>query len=437
MLHRSRSTAQSRLALSVAAFVVTLVVGLFGGTPREAWGVPVFARKYKTSCQTCHTVFPRLTPIGDAFRMNGHRFPECDASQVKEEPVLLGAEEYKQLFPADSLWPSDLPSTPPIAVVAKMRATVWEKGAEQTSHFAGLNPWADVYLAASLGENVSVMGKYQLNGPSCQNCHNWAAVNFQVIKHTTFKIGRFQPEFFNFHQQPFFEQHELFGPQRRVGANAWNYGKDVGIEAATILAGRLRAVTGVMEGQDDFNQPYRSKNGYLRLAYKLGGMRMDGAPEEGYTARSKNWQDRSLQFGALGYLGSARLQTNNEIGEQVTVDDRFYVMGGDFNFVWDDWTLYGGGFAELHGRPTGTDEDIWAERWFGGIRYVAMPAMVPSVMFDYFNTELPGDYTYQIRPRIELLIRANVKARIDAAWTRPVGESMAFRNVQVLLDVGL
>ena len=37
--------------------------------------VPVFSRKYQTSCQTCHTIFPKLNPFGQAFRLNGYRMP--------------------------------------------------------------------------------------------------------------------------------------------------------------------------------------------------------------------------------------------------------------------------------------------------------------------------------------------------------------------------
>jgi hypothetical protein len=40
-----------------------------------AAAIPVFARKYGTSCQTCHTIYPKLTPFGEAFRRNGFRFP--------------------------------------------------------------------------------------------------------------------------------------------------------------------------------------------------------------------------------------------------------------------------------------------------------------------------------------------------------------------------
>lgn len=425
-----------RRLIGACVFVLTLVTLLIGLPIKSAHAIPVFARKYKTSCQTCHTVFPRLTPIGDAFRMNGYRFPSCDSAQVKDEPVSLGAEAYKELYPADSVWPSDLPGTAPLAIVAKLRATAWQKGSDQTSHFAGLNPWFDVYAAATLGENISVFGKFQVNGPSCQNCHTYFSATFQVLRNTTLKVGRFQPELFNFHQQPFYEMHDLFGPQRRVGANAWNYGKDVGVEAAAIWAGRLRTVLGVMEGQDDLNQPLQSKNGYVRAAYRFGGMRMDGQSDPGYLAPTKNWRDRSIQFGMLGYIGSARLQSSNAVGAPVAVDDGFAILGGDTTIQFDDWTVFGGGFAEKHRRPTGTDHNIWAERWFGGIRYVLFPSVVPGVMFDYFNSELAGDYQYQIRPRVDVLARANVKVRVDGIFGRPVGEAAAFRQAVVMLDVG-
>ena len=426
----------ARVAAAAAAFVVLELV-LQVVCARPAWAVPPFSRKYKTSCQTCHTVFPRLTSIGDAFRMNGYRFPECDGQQIKEEPVSLGNDAYKELFPADAVWPGELPGQVPIGFVPKMRALFYEKGAQETSHMAGLDPWLDVHIAGTLGENISFRGKFQVNGPSCQNCHTYFAMTFQVVRNSSIKVGRFQPDYFNFHQSAFFEMHDLFGPQHHVGANAWNYGKDVGIETAYTAFGRLRAVAGFVEGQDDMNQPLSSKSGYLRLAYRIGGMRMDGAPEEGYTAPVKNWREHFLQFGLLGYAGKARLQSNDVSGAPVTVDDKFYVGGGDFNFVYSDLTVFGGVFGELHSRPTGTAHDIRAERWFGGIRYVTMPWLVPSVMADYFNTELRGDETYEIRPRLEILVRANVKIHLDAAWQRPVGDRMAFRSLEAMLDAGL
>src|SRR5512146_1350350 len=55
----------------------------------DARAIPAFARKYETSCMTCHTVYPKLTPFGEAFRRNGFRFPGTDSDYWKQETVAL------------------------------------------------------------------------------------------------------------------------------------------------------------------------------------------------------------------------------------------------------------------------------------------------------------------------------------------------------------
>ncbi|MGA2256689.1 MAG: hypothetical protein ABSG53_18735, partial [Thermoguttaceae bacterium] len=47
--------------------------------------IPTFARKYATSCITCHTVYPKLNDTGEAFRRNGFQFPTNEDVLVKEE----------------------------------------------------------------------------------------------------------------------------------------------------------------------------------------------------------------------------------------------------------------------------------------------------------------------------------------------------------------
>jgi hypothetical protein len=41
-----------------------LVVALSLAVAAPARAIPAFARKYGTSCLTCHTVYPKLTPFG-------------------------------------------------------------------------------------------------------------------------------------------------------------------------------------------------------------------------------------------------------------------------------------------------------------------------------------------------------------------------------------
>src|SRR5574337_821286 len=83
-------------------------------TAPRAWAVPAFARKYKTSCTTCHTIFPKLNPFGEQFRRNGYRFPGVDSDFTKADPVELGTDAQKKAFP-DAVWPATLSPFPALA----------------------------------------------------------------------------------------------------------------------------------------------------------------------------------------------------------------------------------------------------------------------------------------------------------------------------------
>ena len=52
----------------------------------RAEAIPVFSRKYQTSCITCHTIFPQLNPFGEAFRRNGYQFPDSSVQRVCAGP---------------------------------------------------------------------------------------------------------------------------------------------------------------------------------------------------------------------------------------------------------------------------------------------------------------------------------------------------------------
>jgi hypothetical protein len=66
-------SSRSRILIFYFSCIATLTHILLAG---EAQAVPSFARKYQTSCLTCHTVYPVLNPFGEAFRRNGYRFPQ-------------------------------------------------------------------------------------------------------------------------------------------------------------------------------------------------------------------------------------------------------------------------------------------------------------------------------------------------------------------------
>jgi hypothetical protein len=98
---------------SFFAFIV--IAATIVGTTSTAQAIPAFARRYGTSCQTCHIAFPKLTPFGEAFRRNGFAFPGQDEDFVKQDQVPLGQEAYRKMFP-NAVWPGVLTSSPPLAL---------------------------------------------------------------------------------------------------------------------------------------------------------------------------------------------------------------------------------------------------------------------------------------------------------------------------------
>ncbi|MFQ5916175.1 MAG: hypothetical protein ACE5JS_23645, partial [Nitrospinota bacterium] len=76
---------------AMAKWIVGGMLGVFLTTiwAESAHAIPTFSRKYRTGCQTCHTMIPKRNAFGEAFRRNGYRLPVDDELAVREDPVSL------------------------------------------------------------------------------------------------------------------------------------------------------------------------------------------------------------------------------------------------------------------------------------------------------------------------------------------------------------
>lgn len=80
-LKNFRNFAKQALArLKTTSFACYAIAAIIGGLTvatlclsKTAYGVPYFARKYKTSCNTCHVLPPKLNQQGEAFVARGYR----------------------------------------------------------------------------------------------------------------------------------------------------------------------------------------------------------------------------------------------------------------------------------------------------------------------------------------------------------------------------
>lgn len=136
MIRSASKRASHRHALAAIVASLAFALGLsveqlvaYPGADRTTAPIPAFARKYRTSCSTCHAAAPKLNVLGEAFRLNGYEFPENDDLLRKEEAVPLGAEPWKDLWPR-AIWPGELPGTPPLSLRIVTDAQVTSDPAE-------------------------------------------------------------------------------------------------------------------------------------------------------------------------------------------------------------------------------------------------------------------------------------------------------------------
>ena len=97
--------------LALPLVVVLVVLSL---SP-SASAIPAFSRRYGTSCTTCHSDFPKLNDFGKAFKDAGFKFPKDDESFLKTPPVLLGAPAQAELWP-HTVYPGSIPGQLPVGL---------------------------------------------------------------------------------------------------------------------------------------------------------------------------------------------------------------------------------------------------------------------------------------------------------------------------------
>ena len=259
-------------------------------------------------------------------------------------------------------------------------------------------------------------------------------MNDLIPPKSTIRVGHFVPELYQSSQTNRGCTGCHFSMRRPVGQNRWFHGSQLGVEVAGTIGGRVRYVAGVVEWNGNLQNS--SKDPYARVAVKIGGLALDGRGTKGAGSAADNWVDNSVETGAFVYWGNPSVDSKDTSGKPVTLDDRFLVLGGDIFATFGNLALYGLGIFEKHSRPTYDRRDVWVERYVARARYVVLPWLIPEVTFEYFNTELDNDMTYQVAGSVDVLVRANVKLWVEVIGRRDVLASFGFNSARLVLDVG-
>jgi len=386
---------------------------------QQADAIPAFARKYQTSCITCHSTFPKLNTFGETFRRSGYRIPDVDKRYVKVKPVQMGAPAWKEVWP-DGVWPGTLPGLPPLSLLARSLYR-YDSGAV-TKHDFTFPDEIELLAAGTIGDNISFFGSIALVEDNKFGGVELLFLHFgNLLSATTaprfinLTIGQFEPAFIPLSLSRRLTHNRYLFSTATVGKNAFTLSTQRGIEVNGIVKSRMEYAFGVVNGNgiDDGSDPGALDNNsrkdyYLQVGYKFKGIGLDGLGIEGGWLPG-DWKERSLTIGAFGYSGE------NRIEDPVVFNDRFYRYGFNFNLQYGSSSLLGAIVTGNHDNPDGNHigKDITTYLVEGD--FLLYPWLTGIVRYEL------ADVTQQIKKdniiaALTALIRANVKLTVEGEF---------------------
>ena len=454
------------VVLLVRLFIVAGGALLF--SVPEAHGVPTFARRYSTSCATCHQAYPRLNGIGDSFRLMGYRFPD-DERYRKAQPVELGDEAYKRLWPK-ALWPSHIPSSSPISLITRFMFEADLNGSRQAATTFLLPEEIELVWAGNVGDNISFYGDiiYLQKDFGGKDPESWATLkgwlqlqslfgrdhlfNFRVGTVGTQTMGLFTARDANIYSTHFYIYTSWFMPPPNLAqaglsefqGNNFSIGPQQGFEingfgkrwfyAAGLVNGNLLVPAGSPPPSDvsfvGAGRNTDSKDLYANLVYKIGGLQFDRSSEEQpdslSSLSSQFWRDDSLKLALFGYSGKADIKTVDLEGEVWEGSDDFWRLG--FGLQHDirsfSWSLqYTAGNDD---RPYGnlSDQAVDSRTWHVEALGFAYPWLMLYGRYEALDLDLPADVPgllpdqdiEKVVAGAKLMIRPNVSCNIEGTY---------------------
>jgi hypothetical protein len=399
--------------------------------PRTASAIPSFARKYETSCQTCHTIYPRLNPFGEAFRRNGYRFPGNDSDMTKMPMVPMGQEAYKDVFP-DAVWPDSIGGNMPLSMQinggvvlhpdTKATGAVADNGT--LFNMKDLVAEAHLFAGGTFDETISYFAELTASGGGIDIEH--ARIIFNDLlgpKHAfNLQVGR------SFQTLSSFGLHSSYAADLRLmplqlgalyGATSGSWdptGEFNGVEVAGILGGRLDYSIGVNAGTDI--DVRATENFYLHVGAKLGGLTLDGEDSQP-SDPTRPWEETALTIDAFavhhnthaGYTNPDPTMTSPLIIGNVglTVGGS---LRGQIGSLENDFGLY----YEKDNHALVDASGASALVVFDELSYIVFPWLVPSVRFEYASLNAEATNTtvtnWKLIPAVGILVRPNIKVQV-------------------------
>ncbi len=444
----------SRRGLCIVFAVLTVGYVVFGAGVKTANAVPVFSRKYHTSCQTCHVIFPKLNPFGEAFRLNGYRMPGETEELVKQVPVSLGSEAYQKLWPK-MVYPSSLPGNVPFAMNVKF-ADLYASAQDESGHQILHNDFqfpqeVNLFAAGTLGNHMSFFGELTYGetpsgGAEVEIEHarlDW--VNAFGPEHLfNFRLGKLAPNAWDGFQEMWIMTDN--GIDAFFGYDPIGYNGGTGlcasetcgislpantraIEMYGVAFHRLMYVIGVDSpigpgGSNDSFGSVTQKDVYGRIDYKIGGLSLDGTVD--CDVPPENWEETSLRLGFFGYGGNGNgilYTVTDPAGETALEQDASFQRLGVYGSLYLGPVNVFGGYLQGKDKLQRFTPDAATllsainptyKAWFTQADWVIMPPFQTSLRYQQL---MPGDQsaplTKILTANLSYLAYANVKVMVE------------------------
>jgi hypothetical protein len=459
------------LRKSAVHFLAALGAGFFlYGAVRPAppaFAIPAFARKYRTSCSTCHNVFPELNDFGWAFYKNGFKFPKDDADFVQDPQQMLGAPAYKKIFPK-AIYPGEIPGSLPIG----FRYEGYTQYNAKQPLALGFLPRVDLFSpntftilsAGSFGPNLSwwVDDDISVGGQNSAG-----SMGFAYLKAND--LGRYlglPKDTLNVR----FGQFELdlpFSQAYTINPTDYDIYDELAVAASPgttnnpfCLCAMQRGVefggypndgnfnwsVAVTNGSNDSPPVNNGKNVYVNVFEQFNLDRDHTQRKEVQAAGATGPHDHtSLRLGAFYDYGQNALNTDPTLPTFLpgfgAIDEPYYRLGSYFRFRYQGkFELFGMGMyahdADLLPVTTLAGRNVLQHgpsiNYSGGFvqaEYWVYPWLIPMMRYDVVNA--PFDFSNglstrfarnRFSPGLQALVRPNIKVNFEyeRRWQKPV-----------------
>jgi hypothetical protein len=460
---------------ALVAVAVGMIVYFVGS--REAGAVPSFARKYQTSCLTCHTVFPVLNPFGEAFRRNGYRFPSqngsVDSDAVKASTIAMGQEEYTKSFP-DSVWPDKITDAVPLSVMFNGSVPFnfpdsdAKRAAGNVFNWSGIEAEFHLFGAGAFNDSLTYFTQLTLADGGTFDIETAYLLWNDIVgpPHlANLWVGRlFAPQLtsFGLHSAyladtvvPAVSVAGLYNPSASF---TLGQGHTDGVELNGIAGHRFGYALGwVASGAATGLQLPNAEDAYVHVGVKSGGVALDGEGKYGPNVSDprKPWAEKSITLDLFAYHGIARLDNGTGIvpggaASPVLQNDRFNAFGGVVRGQYDSLLVTAGVQLERHDAPyqgTPATANAAGSPFPGApsyanatgvvsyeeIDYVVWPWLVPGVRVEYTRLTLdasaPGvdprnggaASLTRVIPGVAMLVRPNIRVVLTGDFETAYG----------------